>query len=296
MLPFPTPLVVGFDGSHAAIGAAAAALDLAERGGATVHLVTVIRHEEGSGEARARRVLRDYTTALPSPRRRLVFEEYRAGDAAAEIAQLASDLEAGLLIVGTSHRTGVARVLLGSTVERLLDYAPCPMLIVGAGPHAWPPDEVVIGDDATPEARVAGNLAVAIGALYGAAATLLEAMPIDGDLGESAASWIGPVRELFEDRLEDRAEEMEHACGVRPTVLLVDGPAAPALAGLVGGARGRRTLVAVGTGRRAGLAGVLHPSVALAVAHAATGPVLISPVGAGGVGSAEEAVSARAQR
>jgi nucleotide-binding universal stress UspA family protein len=137
---------------------------------------------------------------------------------------------------------------------------------------------VVIGDDATPEARLAGDLASQIGALYGAEITLLEAMQLDGGIAE-AASWMGPVRELFEDRLQDRADDLETAFGSRPTVRLVDGPAAAALVDVVSTQCGRRTLMALGTGRRAGLAGVLHPSVALAVADAATGPVLVSPVG-----------------
>ena len=37
---------------------------------------------------------------------------------------------AGLLIVGTHGRTGVARVLLGSVAERLVRHAPCPVLVI----------------------------------------------------------------------------------------------------------------------------------------------------------------------
>jgi len=49
--------------------------------------------------------------------------------AAHEISQLASDLEADLVIVGTHGRRGAARLLLGSTAESVVRLAPCPVLV-----------------------------------------------------------------------------------------------------------------------------------------------------------------------
>jgi hypothetical protein len=49
---------------------------------------------------------------------------------AAEIAQLCSDLEADLAIVGTHGRRGFSRVLLGSVAEAVVRLAPCPVLVV----------------------------------------------------------------------------------------------------------------------------------------------------------------------
>lgn len=51
---------------------------------------------------------------------------------AAEIAQLASDLEADIAIVGTHGRRGFSRVLLGSVAEAVVRLAPCPVLVVRA--------------------------------------------------------------------------------------------------------------------------------------------------------------------
>jgi nucleotide-binding universal stress UspA family protein len=48
---------------------------------------------------------------------------------AQEIAQLAADLEADLVIVGTHGRRGLARALLGSVAEAVVRYAPCPVLV-----------------------------------------------------------------------------------------------------------------------------------------------------------------------
>ncbi len=47
-----------------------------------------------------------------------------------EIAQLAADVEADLLVVGTHGRRGVPRLILGSVAEATLRLAPCPVLVV----------------------------------------------------------------------------------------------------------------------------------------------------------------------
>ena len=49
---------------------------------------------------------------------------------ATEIAQLAADLEADLVVVGTHGRHGIARLLLGSVAEAVVRLAPCPVLVV----------------------------------------------------------------------------------------------------------------------------------------------------------------------
>jgi hypothetical protein len=47
-----------------------------------------------------------------------------------EIAQLAADLEADLVVVGTHGRRGVSRLLLGSVAEATVRLAPCGVLVV----------------------------------------------------------------------------------------------------------------------------------------------------------------------
>jgi nucleotide-binding universal stress UspA family protein len=69
----------------------------------------------------------------------------RLDAAAHEIAQLASDLEADLVIVGTHGRRGAARLFLGSVAESVVRLAPCPVLverpktIAEDGPKIEPP-------------------------------------------------------------------------------------------------------------------------------------------------------------
>jgi nucleotide-binding universal stress UspA family protein len=58
-----------------------------------------------------------------------VVSHLRAHAPAQEIAQLASDLEADLVVVGMCGRGSFARFLLGSVAESVTRLAPCPVLV-----------------------------------------------------------------------------------------------------------------------------------------------------------------------
>jgi len=59
-----------------------------------------------------------------------VIAHLRVDVPAQELAQLAADLEADLVVVGTHGRRGLSRVLLGSVAEAVVRLAPCPVLVV----------------------------------------------------------------------------------------------------------------------------------------------------------------------
>jgi len=54
----------------------------------------------------------------------------RVGAAAKAIVQLATDISADLVVVGTHGRTGFDRLLFGSVAEKVVRTAPCPVLTV----------------------------------------------------------------------------------------------------------------------------------------------------------------------
>jgi nucleotide-binding universal stress UspA family protein len=56
------------------------------------------------------------------------------------IAQLAADLQADLVVVGTHGLTGLTRVLLGSVAHAVVTLAPCPVLVVRAKQTPKVPD------------------------------------------------------------------------------------------------------------------------------------------------------------
>jgi nucleotide-binding universal stress UspA family protein len=58
--------------------------------------------------------------------------EYRLveGDAVAEILRAAQETNSDLIVLGTHGRTGLARLLVGSTAELVVRRAPCPVVTV----------------------------------------------------------------------------------------------------------------------------------------------------------------------
>jgi nucleotide-binding universal stress UspA family protein len=59
----------------------------------------------------------------------------RKGSAGDEIAQLAADLDADLVVVGSHGRRGVSRLVLGSVAERVSRLARCPVWIIRPKAH-----------------------------------------------------------------------------------------------------------------------------------------------------------------
>ena len=52
-----------------------------------------------------------------------------------EITQMAKDEEMDMIIVATHGRTGVEHILFGSTAEKVIRKAPCPVLVVRSEEH-----------------------------------------------------------------------------------------------------------------------------------------------------------------
>jgi len=145
-------IVVGIDYSPASDLALERALELAAaRSRAEVHVVNVVRLYggqallDGSGESSSgieSVTLADATNRVERyvEQRRQAFSgsldsvsvraHLRLEAPAHEIAQLAADLEADLVVVGTQGRHGIARLLLGSVAEDVVRLAPCPVLVV----------------------------------------------------------------------------------------------------------------------------------------------------------------------
>lgn len=52
------------------------------------------------------------------------------GEAASEIVRVAKDKNVDLIVVSSHGRTGLGRILFGSTAEAVVRHAPCPVLVV----------------------------------------------------------------------------------------------------------------------------------------------------------------------
>jgi hypothetical protein len=65
----------------------------------------------------------------------------RQGGAEYEIVNAAKELDCDLIILGTHGRTGVDRLLLGSTAEKVVRKAGCPIFVVRPHEHDFIADE-----------------------------------------------------------------------------------------------------------------------------------------------------------
>lgn len=63
----------------------------------------------------------------------------REGSAYVEIVNVAKELKADLIVLSTHGRTGLAHVFMGSTAERVVRHAPCPVLVVREREHEFIP-------------------------------------------------------------------------------------------------------------------------------------------------------------
>jgi nucleotide-binding universal stress UspA family protein len=58
--------------------------------------------------------------------------QLREGEPTEEILDVAQQISAGLIVMGTQGKTGLERVLVGSVAEEVMRNAPCPVLTVRA--------------------------------------------------------------------------------------------------------------------------------------------------------------------
>jgi nucleotide-binding universal stress UspA family protein len=61
----------------------------------------------------------------------------RIGQPASEIVDVAQELQSDLIILSTRGRSGLAHVFLGSTAEKVVRHAPCPVLVVREKEHEF---------------------------------------------------------------------------------------------------------------------------------------------------------------
>jgi nucleotide-binding universal stress UspA family protein len=144
---FPTKILLATDGSEDAEVATSTALDLAKSSGSEVHIVLVeepaYAYVDPSGypyfpdeelehqlEQRARMRLDREVEKSRSAGGAVADAHLRVGDAAAEIVDLAEDIGAGLIVMGSRGLGRIRRALMGSVSDSVVRHAHCPVLVV----------------------------------------------------------------------------------------------------------------------------------------------------------------------
>ena len=285
----PDPIVLATDGSLDAQAAALAAADLARHARARLHVVHVwqagpvaLPGEAGdtAGEERAEALLERIADAVRSAGAVDVVTHLRAGRPVDEILAVADRVEAELIVLGSRGLGPVRRTFVGSVSEGVVHHATRPVLVMRAGRHAWPPDRVVIGDDASVDARRAGELAATIGHAFGTSAVVVRALSrlprlLEGEVDADTRTVDDALR-VAETSLGQRAHELAPVLGQRPRVhVAIDDPAA-ALIALAAGNGHPPALIAVGTRGLGPVQRWRFGSVSTDVLRNAPGAVLIN--------------------
>jgi nucleotide-binding universal stress UspA family protein len=293
---FLTNVVLATDGSEESDLAARTAADLCDRTGADLHVVHAWDRTPAAFSVpvrvlRSRLPREEAAGLLESQLERIraggggVVKEahLRRGPAAGEIAALAGELDADLVVLGTRGTGAMERLMLGSVSEEVARISPCPTLVVAGGEGAWPPRKVVVGDDLSGEARRAGELAARIGGLFGASGLLVLGFPSPASFADAdafaAASRARASESMFGvggELLRKRAVRLEEMLGERPGIKVSAGDAAELILEAAG-EDGAPALVAVGSRGLDALRRLALGSVSTDVLRTARGPVLIFP-------------------
>jgi nucleotide-binding universal stress UspA family protein len=286
----PEKVLLATDGSKDAALAARAAVDVCEAMGAELHVVHVWFNIP---TARLRPFMRDELKKLGNEHLEagvkevvesggLVADTYLVeGRAADTILDLAGQIGAALIVIGSRGLGTVGRIALGSVSEAVIHHSRCPVLVLRGGEDAWPPERVIFGDDGSEAARAAGDLGASLCAHHGARAQVLHAYPrlpeVDAEGREFDPRIVDDELRRAEKALLERSQELENVLGSRPKTRLVVGDAAACLLEAVEEDAPEGTLLVVGS-RGLGTIGRMRlGSVSTKVVHAAKGPVLVHP-------------------
>ena len=185
-------ILVATDGSADAQEAERAAVDLHRQTGAALHIVNawqippmVYSGQPGvmTGdtyqffEEEAKAILDGSAEHIAAIGGILAGQHLRFGSAVEEIAAVAQEIAADLVLLGSRGLGPVRRLVLGSISEGVVHGAPCPVLVMRGGHEAWPPSRVIIGEDSSDDATTASSMAAVIAVAMGAQLTLIRAVP-----------------------------------------------------------------------------------------------------------------------
>lgn len=139
---FPEKILLPTDGLENTTLAARAAVDLAEKGGAELHVVHVWHtvpsphydHVIRRGlEDAARETLGEQVRWIENEGGTVSEAHLREGQAVGGIIEQAEEIGAGLLVAGSRGMGRLRRLVMGSVSTGLAHRSPCPVLIVPEG-------------------------------------------------------------------------------------------------------------------------------------------------------------------
>jgi nucleotide-binding universal stress UspA family protein len=290
-------ILVPLDFSELSLQALRYATVIAKKFGAAVHLVHVSDDEEKAPEmSSAGHSRRQTASSMESLRDELLGHgkqvdgfwpeecHVRTGQPYQEICTLAHEIDASLIVLGTRGHTGLKRILLGSTAERVARFATCPVLVVRR-PRSGKRKRFVLQKILAPidfsRCSMAGAMCAALFAkTFDAKLSLLhvfagEMPPVSGKTSKNALNKIDAI-DLENARLDMEAfTQLDFLRDVKPETEICAGDAADEICRTAGDSA--TDLVVISTHGRTGLNRVLLGRVAEHVLRHAECPVLVAP-------------------
>jgi nucleotide-binding universal stress UspA family protein len=286
-------IIVGIDESPGTQDALEFAACLSEVSGASLRLVSVFPYSDTPSripslglrrelESRAETLLDLTAAATGAPVTGRTAIAHTSPPHA--LHDLALETEAALVVVGSTHRGRVGRVVPGSTGERLLHGSPCPVAIVPSGYSAAAPVMTVgVAHDGSDESEAALAAACALARRFGASLRVIRVYDTNR-LDSPAYVGVPGYPDLQEDFERKQREALDEVIATLPDAVsakavFVAGAAGPVLAAqsehvdlMVAGSRGYGPRAAVLLG------GVTHTLIRKAAC-----PVVLLPRGSRGL-------------
>ena len=223
-------ILVGVDGTAGAEDALAFAEQLAGATGATLRLATAFPYDDtpsrmSNGAFRA--ALRADAMALLDG----LGDAAMAKEAVAGVSpphalhELAAERDSALVVVGSTHRGPVGRVLPGSTAERLLHGASCPVAIVPRGYRVTPDVEIRtigVGYDASDESRSALDAACELARRFGAAIRVIRVFD-STDVGTPGLAAGPAYAEVYKEVEERQRADLDRCVAELPDDITAEG-------------------------------------------------------------------------
>jgi len=293
-------VLIPTDGSDDALAGAQQAIELAGRLGATLHVLSVVDtgdsavidsvrkptrvvealEDEAHDAIAAIETLIEESTASPA-----VTTAVRRGSPHETIRNYATQHAVDVIVMGKTGRSGLNRLLLGSTTERVLRTTPCPLLAVPptAGEPAF--DRILLPTDGSEGAERAVGWGVWLAGELDSMVHTLYAVDT-GRLPASAAP--SELLEQLEGEGQTALENVQFrtkTAGVRSSGAVTGGPAAKAI--LTAIEQQEIDLVVIGTRGRSGISQQLLGSVTEHVVRHAPVAVFCVPLTADTAGDSE---------
>jgi nucleotide-binding universal stress UspA family protein len=238
-----TTILIGVDGSPGSDDALAFAQPLAAESGATVLLASAFRYDDTPSRASNLAFRNDLKAEAERTLRRAADRLERIDPARVETTAIASTSPARaldglaqshhveLIVVGSAHTGRLGRIVPGSTAERLLHGAPCPVAVVPKGyrpQHGAQRPQIGVAYDGSQESEAALHAATRIATALGGQLRVIKVF--DATSYAAPALMGGPgytemratIEQDVEDSLEDTIAGLPEAVHPEPVFLTGD--------------------------------------------------------------------------